>query len=151
LISNAFGQAVKSPSSTRAVSTSRHRWRGAISRRARRPRLVVDDPDVPHSEPPNQKGWVHWIVVDLPATTRSLPEGVARLPGGQMGTNDWSNVSWDGPAPPAGQKHRYRFKLYALDRMLELDTPDKARLATAMRDHVLAEAQLIGTYTANPG
>jgi hypothetical protein len=114
--------------------------------------LVVDDPDVPHAEPPNQKGWVHWIVVDLPATTRSLPEGVARLPGGQMGTNDWSNVSWDGPAPPAGQKHRYRFKLYALDRMLELDTPDKARLATAMRDHVLAEAQLIGTYTKrNPG
>ena len=67
------------------------------------------------------------------------------LPGGRVGLNDWGNASWDGPLPPTG-RHRYRFKLYALDRMLGLEHPTKAELEAAMKDHVLEEAQLIGKY-----
>jgi Raf kinase inhibitor-like YbhB/YbcL family protein len=107
--------------------------------------LVVDDPDAPDPRSPRPQSWVHWIVLDLAPDVRILPEGVARLPSGRMGVNDWDNASWDGPAPPAG-RHRYRFKLYALDRMLGLERPTRARLLAAMKDHVLAEAQLIGTY-----
>lgn len=107
--------------------------------------LVVDDPDAPDPTAPDRDAWVHWVLVDLPPTARSLPEGVNQLPGGQMGMNDWHHASWDGPAPPSG-KHRYRFTLYALDRVLGLEHPDKARLESAMKDHVLEKAQLIATY-----
>lgn len=101
--------------------------------------LIVDDPDAP--EPP----WVHWVVIDLAPDTRSLPEGVTRFPGGRAGLNDWGNASWDGPLPPTG-RHRYRFKLYALDRMLGLDRPTRMELEAAMKGHVLEEAQLVGRY-----
>jgi len=107
--------------------------------------LVVDDPDAPDPEAPRSQPWVHWVLVDLPPTVSALPEGVTRLPGGKVGLNDWHHTSWDGPSPPVG-KHRYRFKLYALDRVLGLDHPNKAQLEAAMQDHILAEAQLIGTY-----
>jgi Raf kinase inhibitor-like YbhB/YbcL family protein len=107
--------------------------------------LVVDDPDAPDPAKPRPQPFVHWVLVDLPPTIKSLPEGVSHLPGGQMGTNDYDHASWDGPLPPVG-KHRYRFKLYALDRTLGLDKPDKAKLEAAMKDHILDEAQLIGTY-----
>ena len=109
--------------------------------------LIVDDPDAPDPQAPRQQPWVHWVLVDLPADSRSLPEGVNHLPGGHMGLNDWHHASWDGPAPPVG-KHRYRFKLYAIDRILGLEQPTRAQLEAAMKDHVLEEAQLIATYSA---
>jgi len=107
--------------------------------------LIVDDPDAPDPAAPRTHAWVHWVLVDLPPDTETLPEAVTRLPGGKVGTNDWNHTAWDGPAPPIG-KHRYRFKLYALDRVLGLERPTKARLEAAMQDHVLEQAELIGTY-----
>jgi Raf kinase inhibitor-like YbhB/YbcL family protein len=107
--------------------------------------LVMDDPDAPDANAAKRRPWVHWVLVDLAPETRSLPEGVTNLPGGRTGFNDWGNASWDGPLPPVGM-HRYRFKLYALDRALGLERPTKAELEAAMKDHVLDEAQLVGRY-----
>jgi Raf kinase inhibitor-like YbhB/YbcL family protein len=105
--------------------------------------LVVDDPDAPDPAAP-KRTWVHWVVTDLPPESHGLPEGAARVPG-RIGLNDWQHASWDGPAPPKG-RHRYVFKLYALDRPLGLEHPTKADVERAMRGHVLAETTLIGTY-----
>ena len=88
---------------------------------------------------------VHWLLVDMPPDATRLPEDLTRLPGGNVGKNDWNHAKWDGPAPPVGQ-HRYCFKLYALDRVLNLVEPDKAQLQAAMRGHVIEQAELIGTY-----
>jgi Raf kinase inhibitor-like YbhB/YbcL family protein len=107
--------------------------------------LVVDDPDAPDPERPRKQAWVHWVLVDIPPSTDALPEAVTRPPGGHVGKNDWSHTRWDGPAPPIGE-HRYRFKLYALDRVLGLSAPTRAELERAMRGHVIEEAELIGTY-----
>jgi Raf kinase inhibitor-like YbhB/YbcL family protein len=105
--------------------------------------LVVDDPDAPDPAAPRQT-WVHWVVSDLPPDTTGLVEGITRVPG-RVGLNDWKHAAWDGPMPPRG-RHRYVFKLYALDRVLGLDLPTKRELERAMKDHVLAETSLIGTY-----
>jgi Raf kinase inhibitor-like YbhB/YbcL family protein len=110
--------------------------------------LVVDDPDAPDPRAP-QRTWVHWVVYGLPADTRGLAEGAAThgLPAhARQGLNDWSRVGYGGPCPPIG-RHRYFHKLYALDADLSgLDHPTKAQLLVAMQGHVLAEAQLVGTY-----
>lgn len=106
--------------------------------------LVVDDPDAPDPAAP-KRTWVHWVVSDLPADSAGLDEGIRNLPGGRLGLNDWKRAGWDGPSPPRG-RHRYVFKLYALDRPLELDHPTKAELERAMQGHVLAKAELVGTY-----
>jgi Raf kinase inhibitor-like YbhB/YbcL family protein len=109
--------------------------------------LIVDDPDAPDPRAPKMT-WVHWVVFDLPPTARGLPEAVdaSTLPGGMReGVNDWKRSGYGGPCPPVG-RHRYFHKLYALDTTLELERPTKAQLETAMRGHVLATAQLIGTY-----
>ena len=110
--------------------------------------LIVDDPDAPDPKAP-QTTWVHWVLYDLPATASALPAGVtvATLPAGaREGRNDWGTTGWRGPCPPIG-RHRYVFKLYALDLSLPLlATPDKAHLEQAMQGHVLAQTQLIGTY-----
>jgi Raf kinase inhibitor-like YbhB/YbcL family protein len=112
--------------------------------------LIVDDPDAPDPAAP-KRIWVHWVLVDLPPDTAGLPEGVPRLPGGSVGKNDWGHARWEGPAPPIG-RHRYRFKLYALDRALGLVEPDRARLEAAMQGHTIEQAELIGTYErARPG
>ena len=108
--------------------------------------LVVDDPDAPDPAAP-QRTWVHWVLVDLPPDSGGLAEGVARPPG-RVGHNDWKHARWDGPAPPIG-RHRYVFKLYALDQPLALDRPTKADVERAMAGHVLAEAKLVGTYQAS--
>jgi Raf kinase inhibitor-like YbhB/YbcL family protein len=105
--------------------------------------LVVDDPDAPDPAAP-QRTWVHWVVTDLPPDTNGLAEGAARVPG-RVGSNDWKRESWNGPKPPTG-RHRYVFKLYALDRTLELEHATKADVERAMQGHVLAESKLIGTY-----
>lgn len=110
--------------------------------------LIVDDPDAPDPAAPKMT-WVHWVLYDLPGTATSLAEGMRpdSLPHGvRQGVNDWKQTGWRGPCPPKG-RHRYFFKLYALDTALgELKTPDKAAVEQAMKGHVLAQAQLIGTY-----
>jgi Raf kinase inhibitor-like YbhB/YbcL family protein len=111
--------------------------------------LVVDDPDAPDPRAP-KRTWVHWVVYDLPAHARSLAEGARRasLPtGAVLGENDWHQLGWRGPCPPIG-RHRYFFKLYALDTSLEDlgGGASKADLENAMMGHVLATATLVGTY-----
>jgi Raf kinase inhibitor-like YbhB/YbcL family protein len=107
--------------------------------------LIVDDPDAPDPAAP-RRTWVHWILLDLPRTARSLPEGVRALPPGTLeGMNDWQRTGYGGPCPPVG-RHRYFFKLYALDTKLKLVKPSKAELESALEEHVLARSELIGTY-----
>jgi hypothetical protein len=110
--------------------------------------LIVDDPDAPDPKAPKTV-WVHWVLYNLPASTTGLPEAVgdSDLPAGTLqGLNDWKRTGWGGPCPPIG-RHRYFHKLYALDAELpDLGTPDKARLERAMEGHVLARAELMGTY-----
>jgi Raf kinase inhibitor-like YbhB/YbcL family protein len=110
--------------------------------------LVVDDPDAPDPKAPKVT-WVHWVLYNLPPTAKGLPEGVAptALPAGtKPGINDWKKTGWGGPCPPVG-RHRYFFKLYALDGVLpDLSRPTKAALEQAMGTHILGKAELIGTY-----
>lgn len=108
--------------------------------------LIVDDPDAPDPAAP-QRTWVHWVLYDIPPAAAGLPEGGHPLPAGtREGLNDWQRSGWGGPCPPIG-RHRYFFKLYALDRVLPpLQRPTKAAVEAAMRGHVLAEAELVGTY-----
>ena len=93
--------------------------------------------------------WVHWVLYDIPAAARGLPEGAtaAQLPNGaREGKNDWKRTGYGGPCPPTG-RHRYFFKLYALGAMLgDLHSPSKADLEKAMKPHILGTAQLVGTY-----
>lgn len=111
--------------------------------------LIVDDPDAPDPAAPRAT-WVHWVLYNLPPETTTLPEGATAttLPkGAREGLNDWKVAGYRGPCPPIG-RHRYFFKLYALETVL----PDlgkgatKATLEKAMRGHVLGQAELIGTY-----
>jgi Raf kinase inhibitor-like YbhB/YbcL family protein len=110
--------------------------------------LIVDDPDAPDPAAP-QRTWVHWVLYNLPPTARGLPQGVApnALPAGtRQGTNDWGRTGYGGPCPPIG-RHRYFHKLYALDVVLpDLGTAAKVRVEAAMKGHVIAHAELIGTY-----
>ncbi len=108
--------------------------------------LIVDDPDAPDPAHPRAT-WVHWLLYNLPTTCTALPEAVKTLPAGTLeGINDWKRSGYGGPCPPIG-RHRYFFKLYALDGVLpDLRFPTKAVLEDAMRGHVIAETQLIGTY-----
>lgn len=109
--------------------------------------LIMDDPDAPDPAAP-QMTWVHWVVYDIPATVNAFAEGASQhLPAGaREGLNDWKQTGYGGPAPPIG-RHRYFHKLYALDTVLpDLNRPTKAQLESAMQGHVLAEAELIGTY-----
>jgi Raf kinase inhibitor-like YbhB/YbcL family protein len=108
--------------------------------------LVCDDPDAP------RKTWVHWVLFNIPAAERELGERVAKdltLPNGvRQGKNDFGKVGYGGPAPPKGKPHRYFFKLYALGATLDLPAgATKDDLLRAMEGHVLAEAQLMGTYS----
>jgi hypothetical protein len=110
--------------------------------------LIVDDPDAPDPAAPKMT-WVHWVLYNIPPGTDGLPEGVqpGELPKGTLeGRNDWGRTGYGGPCPPVG-RHRYFFKLYALDVVLpDLGTPDKPRLERAMKGHVLAKHELVGTY-----
>src|SRR5919109_263748 len=110
--------------------------------------LIVDDPDAPDPKAP-KRTWVHWVLYNLPPTAGQLAEAVERraLPtGAREGLNDWKRTGYGGPCPPIG-RHRYVHKLYALDAALpDLGAVSKADLERAMKGHVLAEAQLIGTY-----
>jgi len=107
--------------------------------------LICDDPDAPAGT------WVHWVVYGLPPAIDSLPENVPKtdtIPGGGIqGKNDFQRVGWNGPCPPGGT-HRYFFKIYALDIMLNLPAgKTKTAIEKAMKGHILAQGELVGTYT----
>jgi Raf kinase inhibitor-like YbhB/YbcL family protein len=121
------------------------RWSG-VPDRTRSLALIVDDPDAPDPAAPKTT-WVHWVLFDIPPGATAIPEGGQPMPGGTRdGSNDWHRIGYGGPCPPVG-RHRYFFKLYALDTLLpDLHEPTKAELERAMQGHVLAQAQLIGTY-----
>jgi Raf kinase inhibitor-like YbhB/YbcL family protein len=110
--------------------------------------LLVDDPDAPDPAAPKMV-WVHWVAYNIPASVSSIPEGTKAggLPKGSLdGLNDFKKAGYGGPCPPTG-KHRYYFKVYALDTTLaDLKRPNKTKLVEAMKGHVLASAELIGTY-----
>lgn len=109
--------------------------------------LIVDDPDAPDPAAPKMT-WVHWVLYDIPASGDGLAEDAdQRLPEGiRQGLNDWKRTGYGGPCPPIG-RHRYFFKLYALDVALgNLGRPGKADLERAMAGHVLASTELMGTY-----
>ena len=107
--------------------------------------LIADDPDAPAGT------WVHWVLYNLPPTTAELPEGVPTSEsiagGGKQGRNDFGRIGYGGPCPPRGTPHRYFLKLYALDAELHLPArAAKQDVERAMRGHILAEGQLMGTY-----
>jgi Raf kinase inhibitor-like YbhB/YbcL family protein len=107
--------------------------------------LIFNDPDA------NSLGWVHWVVYNLPAESRGIPEGVApgeEIPsGGLHGASSWRVLQYGGPCPPTGVTHNYEFILYALDTMLDVEKPvDKAALLLAMEGHILAETKLTAPF-----
>lgn len=110
--------------------------------------LIVDDPDAPDPKAPKMT-WIHWLLYNLPADSNGLPEAVknSQLPTAtSQGKNSWNRTGYGGPCPPIG-RHRYYFKLYALDCVLpDLKHPDKDKLLKSMQGHILAETQLMTTY-----
>jgi len=117
----------------------------AVPHGARSLALIVDDPDAPDPAAPKMT-WVHWVLYNLPPESPGVEEDGVPPPGTLEGLNDWKRTGYGGPCPPIG-RHRYFHKLYALDVSLpDLDRPAKAKLEAAMKGHVLAHTELIGTY-----
>jgi Raf kinase inhibitor-like YbhB/YbcL family protein len=107
--------------------------------------LLCEDPDAPGGT------YIHWVIYNIPATERGLAENFPKrdkLPNGtRQGTNDFKQMGYGGPCPPPGKAHRYYFKLYALDAMINI--PGEATrdlLQNAMHGHILAEGETMGTY-----
>ena len=90
--------------------------------------------------------WVHWMLYNLPTGSGGLPEAVSALPVGALeGLNDWKRIGWRGSCPPIG-RHRYFFKLYALDTVrADLDAPAKSGLENATKGHIIEKTELVGT------
>jgi Raf kinase inhibitor-like YbhB/YbcL family protein len=120
-------------------------WSG-VPAEAKSLALIVDDPDAPDPAAPKMT-WVHWVLYNIPPGASALPEAARQLPPGTLeGLNDWRRTGYGGPCPPIG-RHRYFHKLYALDTVLpDLRKPSKAQLEGRMKGHVLAQAELVGTY-----
>lgn len=104
--------------------------------------IICDDPDAPSGT------WVHWVVYNLPATVHQLPDSAdIRQLDGLPGLNSFGNVRYDGPCPPSGT-HRYFFKVYALDTMLDLVSgASKQEVLVKMEGHILAQGEIMGTFT----
>jgi Raf kinase inhibitor-like YbhB/YbcL family protein len=111
--------------------------------------LIMDDPDAPPGT------WIHWILFNIPGETQSLSRSIEkreRLENGAVhgivwGVNEFSRVGYYGPLPPPGKPHRYFFKLYALDQILNIPAKStKAQVEKAMAGHILGEASLVGLY-----
>ena len=118
-------------------------WEGAPSR-TQSFALISEDPDAPGGN------WVHWVIFNIPSMENKLKEGVAMTPslpnGAHQGLNDFQKVGYGGPCPPGGT-HRYFFKLTALDAKLNLPSKTtKGDVEKAMQGHILAQAELMGTY-----
>jgi hypothetical protein len=111
--------------------------------------LIVDDPDAPTPQP-----WVHWVVYGIAPAANGLPEGVpaTKTPdkpaGAVQGRNSFGKIGYGGPYPPKGHGvHHYHFRIYALNAALSLEPGiEKSALLAAMKGHVLAEGELVGTY-----
>ena len=108
--------------------------------------LIVEDPDAPGGT------FIHWVAYNIPAARTSMPQGVARAGeiegGGRNGMNDFGNFGYNGPCPPRGSVHHYHFRLFALDSELNPgEKVDAAALEAAMKGHVVASAELIGTFS----
>jgi Raf kinase inhibitor-like YbhB/YbcL family protein len=107
--------------------------------------LIAQDPDAPDGT------FIHWLAYNIPAQTTSIPAGVAQTEeiatGGKNGINGFNHIGYNGPCPPPGKVHHYQFRLFALDSTLSPgDKPDAAALESAMKGHVLATAELVGTF-----
>lgn len=121
-------------------------WSG-VPANARSLVLVVQDPDAPDPAAPKET-WVHWVLYNIPPQAGTLPEGAKHLPPGtREGENDGGRTGYTGPCPPVG-RHRYFHRLYALDAVLpDLGpAPSWAKVEAAMHAHVIAQAELVGTY-----
>ena len=123
------------------------RWSGAPDK-TRSLALIVDDPDAPDPAAP-KRVYVHWVLYDIPMSVTTIDEdGEPRVvtAGARQGKNDWGRTGYGGPCPPIG-RHRYFFKLFALDTTLgDLGASTKRDLEGAMQGHVLGSAELMGTY-----
>jgi Raf kinase inhibitor-like YbhB/YbcL family protein len=111
--------------------------------------LVMEDPDAPG------RTWVHWVLYNLPATERELPEAVPAKgtlhSGARQGRNDFGRIGYGGPCPPPGHPHRYYLTLYALDTRLDLKAgATRAQVDRAMRGHILAQSELMARYLRQP-
>ncbi len=123
-------------------------WTG-VPDKAKSIALICDDPDAPMED-----AWVHWVIYNLPPDTNQLPEGIGdettldEPDGAIQGINDFMTTGYRGPAPPKGKPHRYFFKIFALDTMLDLDGDkvDKRALMKAIVGHVMEQGELVGTY-----
>jgi hypothetical protein len=107
--------------------------------------LIVDDPDAPGGT------WTHWMIWNIGREVTALPEGMPKVPepakGALQGRNDFKRVGYGGPCPPPGRPHRYFFRLYALDARLDVKAgAGRSELERAMKRHVLAETEWMGTY-----
>jgi Raf kinase inhibitor-like YbhB/YbcL family protein len=107
--------------------------------------LIIQDPDAPGGT------FIHWVAYNIPAQMTSLPAGVPKKAeidgGGENGINSFGQLGYNGPCPPPGKMHHYHFLLYALDSTLNLgDKADAAAVEAAMKGHVLATAELVGTF-----
>ncbi|MCL5730359.1 MAG: YbhB/YbcL family Raf kinase inhibitor-like protein [Candidatus Pacearchaeota archaeon] len=101
--------------------------------------LVIDDPDSP------SRNFVHWVMWNIPANTKRINEDSAPR-GARQGRNDFGNLGYGGPCPHEGN-HRYRFRLFALDILLDLQNGSKADVEMSMKEHILAQTVLTGTYS----
>jgi len=123
-------------------------WSG-VPKGAKELALICDDPDAPRAEP-----WVHWVIYGIPAGATGLPEAVPATEalkepeGARQGTSDFGKIGYGGPMPPRGHgTHHYHFKVYALDAALNLPPGQtKKKLLDAMKGHILAQGELLGTY-----
>ena len=109
--------------------------------------LICDDPDAPMGT------FTHWVLYNIPSASAVLTENVPKMEtlddGRKQGKNSFGNIGYNGPMPPPGKPHHYYFKLYALDTTLNLDPGEnRADLLDAMKGHIIAEGELMGTYQA---
>ncbi|MDD5291900.1 MAG: YbhB/YbcL family Raf kinase inhibitor-like protein [Candidatus Omnitrophica bacterium] len=116
-----------------------------VSQQAKSFALICDDPDAPAGV------WVHWVIYDIPVESSDLPEGIKNvkiLPDNlKQGINDSGDIGYGGPCPPPGKVHRYVFKLYCLDEMLNLSPGlTKQELLSKISGHIIEEAKLTGLY-----
>jgi len=107
--------------------------------------LVVDDPDAPGGT------FIHWVAYNIPARVTSLPAGVPQtaeiVGGGRNGINGFDHIGYNGPCPPPGKMHHYHFRLFALDSQLTpADNSDADAIQSAMKGHIVATAELAGTF-----
>ena len=147
LSSSAFGSGAEIPQQYTckgADSSPALQWSGAPAKTASFA-LIMDDPDAPAGT------WVHWVLWNVPANAHSLPQGVTKQEqlsdGSRQGRNSFGKVGYNGPCPPAGKTHRYFFRLYALDRKLDLAAgASREQLDAEMKGHALAQAEYMGTF-----